>query len=129
MGQMCTNPLEYLTEEYGEDVGKFIIVEKTKQYFDEKYPEVKQALNQQTTNFQKEMLHQVDEQSSSCLTKVTSVLDELKASKKTEIELFEKTSNKKVDDFVGVGMLQTKIDGLKEQSKTKLAGLEKTILG
>lgn len=52
MGQMCTNPLEYLTEEYGEDVGKFIVVEKTKQYFDEKYPEVKQALNQQATKFQ-----------------------------------------------------------------------------
>jgi hypothetical protein len=38
MGQMCTNPLEYLIEEYGSDVGKFIAVEKTKQYFDEEYP-------------------------------------------------------------------------------------------
>jgi hypothetical protein len=129
MGQMCTNPLEYLTAEYGDDVGKFIVVEKTKQYFDEKYPEVKQSLNLQTTNFQKEALHQVDEQSASCLTKITASLDELKASKKTEIELFEKTSNKKVDDFVGVGALQTKIDGLKDQSKVKLAGLEKSILG
>lgn len=70
----------------------------------------------------------MDQQSQSTLTKVTSTLDELKASHKTELELFEKTSNKKVDDFVGVGMLQTKIDGLKEQSKVKLAGLEKTIL-
>lgn len=34
-----------------------------------------------------------------------------------------------MDDFVGVGLLQGKIDGLKEQSKVKLAGLEKTILG
>jgi hypothetical protein len=34
MGQMCTNPLQYLVDEYGEDVGKFIVVEKTKQYFD-----------------------------------------------------------------------------------------------
>ena len=42
--------------------------------------------------------------------------------------MFEKTTNKKVDDFVGVGALQSQIDGLKEQSKVKLAGLEKTIL-
>jgi hypothetical protein len=75
------------------------------------------------------VLHQVDEQSASCLTKVTSTIDELKTSKKTEIELFEKFSNKKVDDMVGVGQLKTKIDGLKEESKVKMAGLEKTILG
>lgn len=105
MGQVCTNPLEYLTDEYGEEVGKFIVVEKAQQYFDEKRPEVKQALNEQTTKFQKEVLLQVEQQSSSTLTKVTSTLDELKASKKTEIELFEKTSNKKVDDFVGVDQL------------------------
>jgi hypothetical protein len=41
MGQICSNPLQYLIEEYGEDVGKFVVVEKTKQFFDEKYPEVK----------------------------------------------------------------------------------------
>lgn len=57
---MCTNPLEYLVSEYGEDVAKFIVVEKSKQYFDEKFPEVKQQLNTKTTNFQKEILHQVD---------------------------------------------------------------------
>ena len=111
---MCTNPLQYLIEEYGEDVGKFIVVEKTKQFFDEKYPEVKKELNVQTTDFQNKVLHDVDEKSSSCLTKVTSSIDELKASKKTELEAFEKTSNKKVDEFVGLGALRGKLDGLKE---------------
>lgn len=129
MGQMCTNPLQYLIEEYGEDVGKFVVVEKTKQFFDEKYPEVKKELNIQTTNFQKEVLHDVDEKSSSCITKVTSTLDELKTSKKNELEAFERTSNKKVDEIVGVGALQSKLNGLKEESKVKLAGLEKNILG
>lgn len=35
---MCTNPLEYLIEEHGTDVGKFIAAEKTKQYVDQKFP-------------------------------------------------------------------------------------------
>jgi hypothetical protein len=33
MGTYCSNPLDYLIEEYGEDVGKMIVLEKTKQYF------------------------------------------------------------------------------------------------
>jgi IMP dehydrogenase/GMP reductase len=102
MGQVCTNPLEYLISEYGEDVGKFIVVEKTKEFFNEKYPEVKKNLNVQTTNFQKDIIQKVDEQSSSCITKITTNINELKESKKTEIATFEKTSNKNVDDFIGI---------------------------
>ena len=48
MGQACTNPLEYLITEYGEDVGKFIVIEKSKEMIDEKYPEVRKELEDKT---------------------------------------------------------------------------------
>lgn len=30
MGQYCSNPLQYLIDEHGEDVGKMIVIEKSK---------------------------------------------------------------------------------------------------
>jgi hypothetical protein len=30
MGQYCSNPLQYLIDEYGEEVGKMIVIEKSK---------------------------------------------------------------------------------------------------
>jgi hypothetical protein len=88
MGQVCSNPLDYLIDEYGEDVGKFIVVQKTKEYFDEEYPAVKKELNNQTTNFQKEVMKKVDIQSSDCIFNITTNINQLKETKKTEIELF-----------------------------------------
>lgn len=34
-----------------------------------------------------------------------------------------------MDDFVGVAQLQSKIEGIKDESKVKMASMEKTILG
>jgi len=51
MGTYCSNPLQYLITEYGEDVGKFIAVEKSKEYFAQKYPEVKKELEGKTKQF------------------------------------------------------------------------------
>lgn len=42
--------------------------------------------------------------------------------------MFEKTTESKVDDFVGIGSLKGQFDKLKAESKTKLDGLQKKVL-
>lgn len=79
MGQVCTNPLEYLIEEHGADVGKFIVLEKSKKYFEQKYPEVKKELGTETNNFQNDLLKKVDTESEKCLASITSNIDKLKS--------------------------------------------------
>ena len=79
MGQVCTNPLEYLIDEYGADVGKFIVAEKSKRYLDQKFPEVKKELGTETNNFQNELLKKVDTESEKCLTTITTNINKLKS--------------------------------------------------
>lgn len=42
--------------------------------------------------------------------------------------MFEKSTDSKVDDFVGIGSLKGQFDKLKAESKTKLDGLQKKVL-
>lgn len=98
MGQMCSNPLEYLIEQYGEDVGKFIMIEKTQEYLNKQFPIVKEKLSNETKEFSTKTIGEIDTQSSSCITKINATINQLKQSKKTEFEMFEKTSGTKVED-------------------------------
>lgn len=82
----------------------------------------------ETNNFQNEALKKVDTESEKCLTNITTNIEQLKSAHKAEVEMFEKTSDKKVDDFVGVGSLKGVFDKLKAESKVKLDGLQKNIL-
>ena len=38
-------PLKMLMKEYGDDIGKFIVIEKVKNYVDEKIKEVKEIID------------------------------------------------------------------------------------
>ncbi len=42
--------------------------------------------------------------------------------------MFEKTSGKKVDDMVGVSLINEKIEDIKSKTKEKMSGLENVVL-
>ena len=45
--KMCCGegPLKMLMNEYGDEIGKFIVIEKVKMYIDEKISEIKAAID------------------------------------------------------------------------------------
>ena len=49
---MCCGegPLKMLMNEYGDEIGKFIVIEKVKMYIDEKISEIKAAIDRQSQN-------------------------------------------------------------------------------
>ena len=102
MGQACTNPLEYLITEYGADVTQFIVIEKTTELIDEKFPAVKEELQTKTGEFSKEIMANVDTEAANGKTTITSEVDSLKDRQKDKISAFEKISGTSVDDMIGI---------------------------
>ena len=60
----------------------------------------------ESNNFQNDLLKKVDTESEKCLSTITTNIAQLKSEHKAEVEMFEKTSDSKVDDFVGIGSLK-----------------------